>query len=117
MMRKRLLVFLATGAFLLLSFADCMSAVTLDQHSMQCCASITCTPANQNHDCCEGMASPQAPSVRPASRVALHAPTDASIERTKMAEIELPALLSPLTVDDPPHSPPELYTLHASLLI
>jgi len=114
---KTLLVFLAAGALLLLQFADCMSAMTLDQHSMQCCASMTCTPANQNHGCCETMNSPQVPSMLPTSRVALHAPTVATIEHTRTAEIVLSALVPPVTDHDPPHSPPELYTLHVSLLI
>src|ERR1700688_4998986 len=114
---KRLFVFLAAGALLLLQFADCMSAMTLDQHSMQCCASTPCTPANQSHDCCEKMTSPQTPSVLPTPRVALHAPTVTTVEHTRMAEIVLSAVVPPVTADDPPHSPPELYTLYASLLI
>jgi hypothetical protein len=53
----------------------------------------------------------------PTARVALHAPTVATIEHTRMAEIVLSALVPSGTADDPPYSPPELYTLHASLLI
>jgi hypothetical protein len=114
---KRLFVFLAAGTLLLLQFADCMSAMTLDQHSMQCCASMPCTPANQSHDCCKKMTSPQTPSMLPTARMALHAPTVATIEQTRIAEIVLSALVPSATADDPPYSPPELYTLHASLLI
>src|SRR5579863_3046799 len=117
MARKRLFVLLAAGALLLLQFADCMSAMTPDQHSMQCCASMTCTPTNQSHGCCKTMTPPQTPSVLPTARVALHAPTVATIEHTRIAEIVLSALVPPVTADDPPYSPPELYTLHVSLLI
>src|SRR6202051_822083 len=106
---KRLFVLLAAGALLLLQCTDCMSAMTLDQHSMQCCASMTCTPANQSHGCCETMTSPQTPSMLPPARVARHAPTVATIGYTRMAEIVPPAPMPPITADGPPHSPPELY--------
>src|ERR1700752_2857364 len=117
MPRKRLFVFLAAGALLLLQFADCMSAMTTDQHSMQCCASMPCTPANQSHDCCEKMTSPQTPSMLPTARISLHAPTVATVKHKRKAEIVVSPLVPPVAADDPPYSPPELYTLHASLLI
>ncbi len=63
------------------------------------------------------MSSPQTPNMLPTARVALHAPTVATIEHIRTVEIALSAPVPPVTVDAPPHSPPELYTLHASLLI
>ena len=116
-MRKKLLIFVALVALLGLQFADCMSAATQDQQSMNCCGSMPCDPSNQSHDCCKGMVSSQSPSVLPGAQVSLHAPvmvvTDvlASPQATPYAEV------SRLDFEAPQHSPPELYTLHSSLLI
>src|SRR5579859_5010877 len=74
MMRKRLLVLLAAVALLGLQFEDCLSAMTPDQQSMQCCGSMPCDPSNQSHDCCKGMVSSQSPSVLPVAQVTPHAP-------------------------------------------
>jgi hypothetical protein len=117
MMGKRLFVVLAVVALLGLQFADCMSAMARDQQSMQCCGSMPCDPFNQSHDCCKGMVSAQSPSVLPVAHITLHAPvmvvTDvlASPNATPHTEV------SSLDFEAPQHSPLELYTLHASLLI
>jgi len=63
------------------------------------------------------MVSSQSPSVLPVAHVTLHAPvmvvTDvlASLQAAPYAEV------SHLNFDAPQHSPPDLYTLHSSLLI
>jgi hypothetical protein len=116
-MAKKLFIVVALVALLGLQFADCASAMTQDQQSMQCCGSMPCDPSNQTHDCCKGMVSSQSPSVLPVAHVTLHAPvivvTDvlASPQATPSAEV------SHLDFEAPQHSPPELYTLHSSLLI
>ncbi|SRR6266851_2148953 len=116
-MRNRLFIVVALVALLGLQFADCMSAMTQDQQSMQCCGSMPCDPSNQTHDCCKGMVSAQSPSVLPVAQVTLHAPVMvvtnvlASPQATPYIET------SRLEFEAPQHSPPELYTLHASLLI
>src|SRR5713101_9715491 len=74
MVRRTTFLMLAVAAILLLQFADCMSAMTMDQQSMQCCGSMPCDPSNQSHDCCKAMASSQSPSVLPVAHVTLHAP-------------------------------------------
>ena len=107
---------LAVVAILLLQFADCMSAMTMDQQSMQCCGSMPCT-SNQNHDCCKSMASSQSPSVLPAAHVTLHPPMMdvADILPTpqvlQLSEVPLTEFAAPQ------HSPPKLYALHSSFLI
>lgn len=117
MIGKRLFVVLAVVALLGLQFADCMSAMTLDQQSMKCCGSMPCDPSNQSHDCCKGMVSAQSPSVLPVAHVTLHAPvivvTDVLASSQAMPYPEV----SRLDFEAPQHSPPELYTLHVSLLI
>src|SRR5260370_41670780 len=73
-MRKSVLVVVSIVALLGLQFADCMSAMTQDQLSMQCCGSMPCDPSNQSHDCCKSMASSQPPGVLPVAHVRLHPP-------------------------------------------
>ena len=116
-MGKRLFVVLVVVALLGLQFTDCLSATTQDQQSMKCCGSMPCDPSNQSHDCCKAMVSSQSPSVLPAAHVTLHAPvmvvTDILASPQTMPYPEA----SRLDFEAPQHSPPELYTLHASLLI
>jgi hypothetical protein len=117
MMGKRLFVVLAVVAFLGLQFADCMSAMTQDQQSMKCCGSMPCDPSNQSHDCCKGMVLSQCPSVLPAAHVTLHAPV--MVVADILASPQVVAFPDPSRLEfaAPQHSPPKLYTLHASLLI
>ena len=116
-MRKRLLIVVALVALLGLQFADCMSAMTPDQQSMKCCGSMPCGPSNQNHDCCKGMVSAQSPNVLPVSQVTLHAPVMVATDiLASQQAIKYPEA-SRLDFETPPHSPPELYTIHSSLLI
>jgi len=117
MLRKRTFVALAVLAILFLQFADCMSAMTHDQQSMQCCGSMPCDPSNQSHDCCKGMVSAQSPNVLPVPQLTLHAPVMvvadvlASLQATPYTQITRSEFAAAQ------HSPPELYTLHSSLLI
>jgi hypothetical protein len=117
MVRKTTFVMLAVVAILLLQFADCMSAMTQDEQSMQCCGSMPCDPSNQSHDCCKGMVSAQSPSVLPVAHVTLHPPMMVVADVLASPEATLHPEISRLDFEAPQHSPPELYTLHASLLI
>ena len=117
MVRKNTFVMLAVVAILLLQFADCMSAMTMDQQSMQCCGSMPCDPSNQSHDCCKSMASSQSPSVLPPADVTLHPPV---MDVADISPLPRVLELSEAALTEfaaPQHSPPELYTLHSSLLI
>ena len=116
-MRKRLLVVVALAAVLGLQFADCMSAMTQDQQSMKCCGSMPCDPSNQSHDCCKGMVSAQSPNVLPVSHVTLHAPVMVTADILASPQAMTYPEVSRLDFEAPAHSPPELYTLHSSLLI
>jgi hypothetical protein len=116
-MRKRLHIVVAMAALLGLQFADCMSAMTQNEPSMKCCGSMPCDPSNQSHDCCKGMVAPQAPNVLPVAHVTPHAPvmivTDILASPQAIPYLEK----SRLDFEGPQHSPPDLYTLHSSLLI
>jgi hypothetical protein len=116
-MSKRLLIFVAMVALLGLQFEDCLSGMTQGQQSMQCCGSMPCDPANQSHDCCKGMVSAQSPNVLPVPHVTLHAPVMAVTDILASPKATPYTDASRLDFEAPQHSPPELYTLHASLLI
>jgi|SRR6267154_1525885 len=114
---KRLFVLLAMIALFGLPFADCLSAMTPDEQSMQCCGSMPCDPSNQSHECCKGMASAQAPNALPVAHVTLDAPVMVVTAILGSPQATPHRELSHLDFAAPQHSPPELYTLHASLLI
>ena len=117
MMGKRLFVVLAVVALLGLQFAYCMSAMTQDQQSMKCCGSMPCDPSNQSHDCCKGIVSAQSPNVLPVSHVTFHAPVMVVTDILVSPQVVTSPEASRLDFQAPTHSPPELYTLHSSLLI
>jgi len=117
MLGKRLFAVLAVVALLGLQFADCMSAMTQDQQSMKCCGSMPCDPSNQSHDCCKGMISAQSPNVLPVPHVTLHAPVLVVTDILASPQAITYPEASRLDFEAPQHSPPELYTLHSSLLI
>jgi hypothetical protein len=117
MMFKRLFLILAAGALLFLQFGDCMSAMARDPQALKCCGSMPCAPANHGQDCCENMVAPQVASVLPAKQVSLHGPVVAVVEYPLTLEIVRAAPSRSAAVSAPQHSPPDLYTLNASLLI
>jgi hypothetical protein len=116
-MRKRLFIVVAIAGLLGLQFADCLSAMKQDPQSMQCCGSMPCDPSNQTHDCCKGMVSAQSPNVLPVPHVTLHAPVMVVANVLASPRLTPYTQLSCFEFAAPQHSPPELYTLHASLLI
>jgi hypothetical protein len=116
MMGRRLFVLLAVIALFGLPFADCLSAMSHDDQSMQCCGSMPCDPSNQSHDCCKGMVSAQAPNVLPVAHVTLDAPV-MIVTGMLGSQMTPQRQLTHVDFAAPQHSPPELYTLHASLLI
>jgi hypothetical protein len=117
MISKKRILLLVVASVLLLQFADCMSAFSQDQQTMQCCGTSTCTPSNQDHDCCQTMTSVETPMVLVKARASFDLPAVAIVEHAPVAESVLfaPKLLASLDMKQ--YSPPELYTLHGSLLI
>jgi hypothetical protein len=117
MVRKRLLFVLAAGALLLLQFGDCMSAIAQGPQAMKCCGSMPCAPVNHGQDCCKNMVAPQVASVLRAKQISLHGPVVAVVEYPLTLEIIRATRSRFIAVSAPQHSPPDLYTLNASLLI
>src|SRR5437016_12903051 len=115
MMGKRLFVLLAVIALFELQFADCLSAMSHDEQSMQCCGSMPCDPSNQSHDCCKSMASPQIQSVLPVSHVTLHPPAMFVADFLSSSQVQEFSDAARAEFEAPEHSPPELYKLHSSL--
>ncbi|MDE3169786.1 MAG: hypothetical protein KGL75_06560 [Acidobacteriota bacterium] len=115
-MRKRAFFVLATAALLLLQGGSCMSAGATNAQAMHCCRTIPCTPANHGQGCKNAAAS-QPSSILPAQHVSLHAPTAATLDYPLVGTIRGHAREPFATVVAQQHSPPDLYTLHASLLI
>src|ERR1700730_18019716 len=104
-MRKRLLIVVAMVALLGLQFADCMSAMTQDQQSMQCCGSMPCDPSNHSHDCCKSMVSSQSPNVLPVAHLTLHAPVMVVTDILVSPQAALYPEVSRLDLEAPQHSP------------
>src|SRR3981189_2840331 len=114
---KRLFLVLALGAVLVLQIADCASAMTPDQQSMQCCGSMPCSPGNNTQGCCKTMNSAPAPSAIVKARVPVPAPPGDAVWHASMTEFVRRTAPPPAKVEVQVYSPPELYALHAALLI
>src|ERR1700687_1067825 len=87
MIGKGSLLILVAGASLLLQVADCPSAKTPDQPSMQCCGSMPCTPTNRGYDCCKSMVSEHAPNMLPSARLSLNVPAVVAVEHNATLEM------------------------------
>jgi hypothetical protein len=117
MVRRVTFLVLALTALFALQFADCLTPMSADQQMVQCCGSIPCHQGNQSHDCCKTMVSSPSPSVLPVEQPAFNVPVAAVVDNLSVPEVVVLAEFSPSRFDAPQHSPPELYTLHSSLLI
>ena len=117
MIRRATFLVLALAALFALQFADCLTPMSADQQMVQCCGSMPCNQGNQSHDCCKTMVSSPSPSVLPAEHIALNVPVVAVVGNLSAPEVVVIAEFSPSRFEAPQHSPPELYTLHSSLLI
>jgi hypothetical protein len=114
---KKLFLMWMVGTLLLLQFADCMAAVSQDQRAMQCCGTSACTPANQSHGCCTTMASTEMPRALVKARVSLNVPAVVAVQHAAVFETAMFTPLTPPPLEPQQYFPPELYTLHGSLLI
>src|SRR5713226_2594925 len=110
MMRKRIFLVLAVGAVLVLQLADCMSAMTPNQQSMQCCGSMACSPANKTQGCCKTMNSAPAPSMIVKARVPVSNPPVIAVRYAPMADFVRHTSKPPAAGEVQKDSPPKLYT-------
>jgi len=117
MIRRVTFLVFAFAALFALQFADCLTPASADRQMVQCCGSMPCNHANEAHDCCKTMVSSQSPSVRPAQQTALSVPAADVLAHLSAPEVVVIAEFSSSRFEVPQHSPPELYTLHSTLLI
>ena len=117
MIGKKLFLILVVGALLCLQVADCMAAFSPDQQATQCCGTSVCTPANQSHDCCQAMTFAEAPILLVKVRDSLDVPAVAIVDRAPVPESAMFTPLFSASFEPQRYSPPDLYTLHGSLLI
>lgn len=116
-MGKTLFLILAASALLLMQVGVCMSAPLVEQADMQCCHSMPCAPGHGTQNSCKKIASAGAPSMTFAKQASLHGPAIATVEYPTTAEFLRQNLERHSSVTAQQHSPPDLYTLHSSLLI
>jgi hypothetical protein len=106
----------ALSVLLLMQFAECQ-AMSLDQQSMQCCKHMPCNPANNAHECCKNVVSPQTATVLPAPHVPLSISVVVPADPLPVTEIVSALEIFWPKIDAPQHAPPNLYIVYASLLI
>jgi hypothetical protein len=116
-MAQRAPLISALMALFSLQFADCLSPISSDHQSMRCCGSGSCNPTNRSHDCCKTVVVPNASMGIPIQHIALAAPIALVVDRVSMSQAPVIPDTLHFEYDAPQHSPPELYTLHSSLLI
>jgi len=114
MFRKITSLVVAASFILLVQFADCMT-MSADQQTMHCCHTMPCSPANLIHDCCK--VSSQTPSFLPIPHISFSAPLAIAAEPFPIAQRSGITPIFWPRIEPPQHSPPDLYTLYASLLI
>lgn len=115
---KRLFATIAVAAMLFLQVQSCMAQPMSSQQDMQCCKSMRCTSANNGQDCCKRMVSPNVPTMLPVQQASLKAPAIVVVHYPSIIDLA-GRFSSPLSepIHAQQHSPPELYTLYATLLI
>ena len=116
----KLMVVAAGAALLLLYSADCFALGRMDTRAMKCCASMPCTPANQNHDCCKTVRVEAAPYVLPptASLLSVPFPTLGAVLPWPSTLPFKAATFAPRFLAAYEHAPPEdLSTRYHCLLI
>ena len=116
-MGKRLLLVIAAGLLILGQFADCMPAMASSQQSMKCCASMPCNRTSTPQNCCKTMNASQPANMLPTVQATLQAPAISIVEHVRKFDDNVRISALPLEAEASQHSPPELYTLYASLLI
>ncbi len=117
MLRRAPILILAMMALFGLQFTECLSPVSADEQTMQCCVSMPCNPTNQSHNCCKAMVSANTSNVLPAQHAALSVPVSAVAEHLSTPEVPAFTQVFHPRFEAPEHSPPELYALYSSLLI
>lgn len=123
-MRRQVLVALAAiAAILALTVGDCFAspliANEMAQHEkMKCCASMPCTQASQQQDCCRTMSSLAGQQFTPTIKIAAPTPVLTVEAIVQLAVPFVTAVAWTPMVEIYEHGPPpDLYTFNHTLLI
>lgn len=117
MIRRAALLALVATALLVLQGANCFVPAPADHQAMACCRSMKCLPGEHGHQCCAAKTTSRSHTVLPQESAALRVPA-----HSIAAHLALPVITARAGDYSPglgavQHSPPDLYTLHASFLI
>jgi hypothetical protein len=116
MFARRIFVVLVAAALMLPTVIECLASGTADAQSMRCCAETSC-PRHQKQTCVSTTAPADNVQPIPLARTELAAPSLAPEQHSFAEPLIAAASSSGGMADAPQDSPPELYTLHLSLLI
>src|SRR5260370_9243344 len=108
MIRRTTLLILAFSALVALQFADCLSPMSADNETMQCCGSMPCNPADQSPDCCKTMASADGSNVLPAQHLTLTVPVTIVVNHFATPEVPIFTPVFDLKRPAPSPSPPTI---------
>jgi len=117
MNRRGTFLALAAMALFSLQFASFASAMPSDRHAAQCCCAKLCKMTGHFQACCDPADPIHPPTILPRQHVVPRSPLEGVAVRVPSHEVFVPASLLDARSEAPQHSPPELYTLHSSLLI
>jgi hypothetical protein len=117
MLRARISAVLIVAGLLLPALMGCILPDTAHAQSMECCAQMTCPEGGQGQICLS--ASPPAGDTRslPELRASLGAPTTTEVALLPILMFHSVIASSASSIETPEQTPPDLYTLHLSLLI
>ena len=117
MIRRAAFLALVATALLALQGADCFAPAPADHEAMACCHSMKCLPGQHAHRCCTAKTTSQPQTALPQEYSALQAPAPAAVAHLALPVVTARAGVYGSGLGAMQHSPPDLYTLHASFLI
>jgi hypothetical protein len=117
MFRMRMCAVLIVLGLFMPALLDCLMQGAAGAETMACCAGMTCPTEGRTESCFTATPSPGDLSSLPELRTSLVAPLTGAIELLPVYT-SLPTSSARADLSDvPQHAPPDLYTVHLSLLI
>ncbi|MBZ5501688.1 MAG: hypothetical protein LAN59_05505 [Acidobacteriia bacterium] len=117
MIRRAAFLALVATALLALQGADCFVPAPADRQAMACCHSMKCLPGQHAHQCCAAESTSHPQIGVPQESAALRVPAPGVAAHLALPVVTARAGVYGSGLGAMQHSPPDLYTLHASFLI
>jgi len=117
MIRRAAFLALVATALLALQGADCFVPAPTDHEAMACCHSMKCLPGQHAHQCCATKTPSQPQTALPQEYSVLQVSAPAAVAHLALPVVTARAGVYGSGLGAMQHSPPDLYTLHASFLI